>query len=73
MKPSLHEQLARIETKARTLARSGEYYGFKQIERVLIAGGHQQAPKIFANRWSQAEVDRLCELARSPRRPDRAA
>jgi hypothetical protein len=72
MKPSLREQLARIETQARTLARSGEYYGFKQIETVLIAGGYQEARKIFANRWSRAEVDRLCEQARSPRQ-DRAA
>jgi hypothetical protein len=73
MKPSLHEQRACIETRARALARSGEYYGFKQIERVLIAEGYQRAPKIFANRWSQAEVDRLCDQARSLRRPDRAA
>jgi len=73
MKPSLREQLARIETQARVLAQSGEYYGFKQIERVLIARGYQEAAKIFANRWSQSEVDRLCDQARNLRRLNRAA
>jgi hypothetical protein len=73
MKPSIREQLARIETKARALAQSGEYYTFKQIESVLIARGYQEASKIFANKWSQAEVDRLCDQARSLRLPARAA
>jgi hypothetical protein len=29
----------------------------------LLTRGFQEAHKVFANRWSQAEVDRLCQQA----------
>jgi hypothetical protein len=64
MKRGLQQRLARIETEARTLARSGDYRGFDSIEMILLARGYQEAHKVFSNRWSQAEVDRLCRQAR---------
>jgi zona occludens toxin (predicted ATPase) len=64
MKAGLRQRLARIETEARTLARSGNFGGFASIERALLTRGFDEAPRIFANRWTQSEVDRLCHLAR---------
>ena len=64
MKTGLRQRLARIETEARALARSGEFGSFTSIERVLLTRGFQEAPKVFANRWTQAEVDRLCHQAK---------
>jgi hypothetical protein len=64
MKAGLRQRLARIETEARTLARSGNFGGFASIERALLTRGFEEAPRIFANRWTQSEVDRLCHQAR---------
>jgi hypothetical protein len=64
MKPDTRERLARIETEARTLARSGKYLGFTSIKSVLLAHGYPEARKVFANRWTQSELDRLCQQAR---------
>jgi hypothetical protein len=58
------EVRARIETVARKLARSGRYEGFSSIEMALLTRGYPQMPKVFANRWTQSELDRLCKLAR---------
>jgi len=65
MKAGLRQRLARIETEARALASSGEFGSFTSIERVLLTRGYQEAPKVFANRWTQAEVDRLCRQAKA--------
>ena len=64
MKPETRERLARIETEARTLARSGNYHGFSSIKHLLLAHGYPEAQKVFANRWTQSELDRLCRQAR---------
>ena len=64
MKTGLRQRLARIETEARALARSGDFGSFTSIERALLIRGFQEAPKIFANRWTQSEVDRLCHQAK---------
>jgi hypothetical protein len=63
MKPDARERLARIETEARTLARSGNYRSFISIKVLLLARGYLEAHKIFANRWTQFELDRLCQHA----------
>jgi hypothetical protein len=64
MTAGLRERLARIETEARSLARSGDFGSFLSIERAMLTRGFREAPKVFANRWTQSEVDRLCQLAR---------
>ena len=56
--------LARIETQARALARSGKYRSHVAIRNVLEASGFELTAKIFDNRWSQTEIDRLCHQAR---------
>lgn len=58
------EQLARLQTEARSLAHSGAYSDFTQVRRELIARGHRDAWKIFENLWTRSEINRLCELAR---------
>ncbi len=63
MQRGIRERLARIETEARTLARSGEFGSSRSVEVALVAKGYQEAHKIFANRWTRSEIDRLCELA----------
>lgn len=63
MKPDTRERVARIETKARTLARSGNHHSFSSIRNALLAEGHPEALKVFANRWTQHELDRLCQQA----------
>jgi hypothetical protein len=63
MKRELQERFACIETEARKLARSGQHRGSHSIEMALLARGYRDAPKIFANRWTQYELDRLCEQA----------
>jgi hypothetical protein len=57
------DQLAEIETEARRLARSGQYQGFGSIQTALKARGFTKAPRVFANRWTCSELDRLCERA----------
>jgi hypothetical protein len=63
MHRGMRERLARIETEARTLARSGKFHSANAIEMALLARGFADAQKIFANRWTRSEIDRLCELA----------
>jgi hypothetical protein len=63
MKTGAQERLARIETEARTLARSGKYRSFILIKMLLLARGHSEAHKVFANKWTQFELDRLCRQA----------
>jgi hypothetical protein len=63
MKSGAQERLARIETKARTLARSGKFPSFISIKILLLARGYSETHKIFANRWTQFELDRLCRQA----------
>jgi hypothetical protein len=63
MQRGIRERLARIETEARTLARSGEFGSSRSVELALVAKGYTEAHKIFANRWTRSEIDRLCELA----------
>jgi hypothetical protein len=63
-KKDLQERVNRIETQARRLAQSGQYKDFSSIEMQLLAQGHREASIVFANRWTQSEVDRLCERAR---------
>jgi hypothetical protein len=63
IKPDARERLARIETEARTLARSGNYRSFISIKMMLLASGYSEAHKVFANRWTQFELDRLCQQA----------
>ncbi len=58
------ERYAWIETKARQYARSGNYLNYKAIEAVLIEKGYPEARKLFANLWTQHEVNRTCLLAR---------
>lgn len=74
MRRGMIERLAQIETQARILARSGRYRGASSIEIALLAEGFTEARKVFANRWSRCELDRLCEVARRhhPARPEAA-
>ena len=57
------DQLAEIETEARRLARTGQYQGFGSIQMALMVRGFTEASRIFANRWTCSELDRLCERA----------
>jgi hypothetical protein len=61
MKLGTRDRLAHIETEARRLARSGEHRGFKSIEIVLLSRGYREARRIFANRWTCSELERICE------------
>jgi hypothetical protein len=54
--------LAQIETEARKLARSGRYAGAIGIQWALLAHGYDTR-KVFANRWTHSELDRLCDQA----------
>ena len=63
MHRGMRERLARIETEARTLARSGRFHSAAAVEMALLARGHVEAQKIFTSRWTRSEIDRLCELA----------
>jgi hypothetical protein len=58
------EQRARIETEARRMARSGAYLEFSAILLRLKERGFAEADRVFENPWTQAEIDRLCHLAR---------
>jgi hypothetical protein len=56
------EQIAYLETKARQLARTGRYRHWRSIQEALLGEGYSDADKLFANRWTQAEVNRICEM-----------
>jgi hypothetical protein len=57
------ERLALIESKARAYARSGDHRDFSSIEALLIIEGYSEARKLFANRWTQEELNRICRQA----------
>lgn len=57
------EAIAYIETEARRLARSGSHYGWRSIESALLDRNLTGVRKVFANRWTQFELDRLCAKA----------
>jgi hypothetical protein len=66
MKLGLQDRLGRIETAARTLARSGRYLGSTPIERVLLAQDaslQAEIRRLFSNKWTRSEIDRLCDRA----------
>lgn len=63
MERGKRDRLATIETEARTLARSGKFRSAKAIEMALLARGLLEAQKVFANRWTRSEINRLCDLA----------
>jgi hypothetical protein len=62
------ERLARIETEARTLARSGQYLSSRSIELALVGRGFVEVPLLFRNPWTCSELDRLCQQARHIKR-----
>ena len=57
------ERLAEIETEARRMARSGVYWGFRAISDRLLERGYGEASKVFRNRWTQEEINRLCNMS----------
>ncbi len=61
MVPGFYERLAHIETEARKLARSGQHRSYRSIEMALLGQGYREAIKVFANRWTQSELDRICQ------------
>jgi hypothetical protein len=63
MRQGFVERLAQIETEARRLARSGNYSSAISIELALLVQGYREASKLFANPWTQCEIERLCEQA----------
>jgi hypothetical protein len=69
MKPGALDRLAQIETEARKMARSGHYRSSGAIQMALLARGFVEASKLFTNRWTCSELDRLCEQAQETRGP----
>jgi hypothetical protein len=63
MKRVALDRLAQIETEARKMARSGQYRGSGSIQMALLAKGFSETSKLFTNRWTCSELDRLCEQA----------
>ncbi|HEY7246986.1 MAG TPA: hypothetical protein VH678_24195 [Xanthobacteraceae bacterium] len=69
MKAGMLAERARIETEARKLGWSGEYGGWRSIERALLGQGRfTQVPYVFANLWTRSELDRVCREARLRRK-----
>jgi len=62
------ERLARLETKARSLARSGAHLDFSTIAAGLVQSDYPEAKAFFANRWTQQELNRICEQTIARRR-----
>jgi hypothetical protein len=66
----MRERLALIETEARKLARSGQHLTSDTIRIALLEQGFEEASKVLSNRWTQSELDRLCEQSGSrPAKP----
>jgi hypothetical protein len=63
MKPVVQDRRAYIVTEARRLARSGEHFSSKSILAVFLGSGFREANRVFANRWTRSELDRICEQA----------
>jgi hypothetical protein len=57
------ERLAQIETEARRMAQSGAYRSFRAIVERLLERGYVEASKVFRNRWTQEEINRLCDMS----------
>ena len=55
--------MAEIETAARLLARSGKFLNYRGVNSQLAELGYPEAGKLFANRWTQTEIDRICREA----------
>jgi hypothetical protein len=70
MRRSMWDRLARIETEARRLARSGNHQSFESIERALLIDGYCESPRLFRNLWTQLELNRICQEAMSPVREE---
>jgi hypothetical protein len=69
MRPD-RQRLAAIESEARAMARSGKHGDFLTI-RAIMRDRYPEAQKLFANRWLQEELNRICEHARwRQSRPD---
>jgi hypothetical protein len=66
MRQGLVERLAQIETEARRLARSGNYSSAVSIELALLVQGYREASKLFANPWTQSEIERLASRRFEP-------
>jgi hypothetical protein len=61
--------LKRIQTKARELARSGQFFGWRPIEFVLrFEEGFAEAHEWLHRPTTRDELDRLCWKARTGRR-----
>jgi hypothetical protein len=67
MKRGALDRLAQVETEARKMARSGQYRGSGSIQMALLARGFVEASKLFTNRWTCSELDRLCKQAQEAR------
>ena len=65
------ERKAFTQTKARSMARSGNYSGFRAIKNRLEEFGFPEARTMFANEWTKSEIDRLCLGARLRKRAPR--
>jgi hypothetical protein len=57
------ERLARIETRSRQLAQSGNYPNSQAILMAMLAEGFTEAAQLFKSRWTRGELDRICEVA----------
>ena len=72
MKAGMAAQRARVETEAHKLAYSGEYAGWRSIERALLAQKRfTRVSYVFANFWTRSKLDQLCQRAQL-RRKERA-
>jgi hypothetical protein len=56
------ERIAKIELRARELARSGQHKSHLTI-RLVLMNLYPEARSVFRNKWQQYEIDRLCEHA----------
>jgi hypothetical protein len=73
MRAGIAAERARVESEARRLAHSGDYTGWRSIERALLTQNcFTQVSYILGNEWTQSELDRLCHLARLRRKQERA-
>jgi len=59
------DDLARIETKARSMARSGKYRSHVEIGNLLEAHGFELNARVVDNLRAQTEIDRLCHQTRA--------
>jgi hypothetical protein len=61
-------KLKRIQAKARELARSGKFYGWRPIEfELFFEDGISEAREWLSTTATQEELDRICREARTRR------